>query len=85
MGFYLAFGTPILFYTVYQLSQTESGRVPFITGIIDRYTKMREADNRKVALHMAASDQAALDRHLFSSETKSGRSSGIDLRYPEYV
>lgn len=83
-GFYLAFSAPILFYVVYQFKDGKPGSLPFLHNLIEKYTDVQENYAKKVALHSAAIEQAAFDRRIFQTEEKTGLSSGIELRFPEY-
>ncbi|KKY24932.1 putative nadh-ubiquinone oxidoreductase 178 kda subunit [Phaeomoniella chlamydospora] len=81
--FYIAFGTPILFYVLYQLNQTTPDSRPFISRLIEKYTEKQDAYQKRTELHMKAVEQAAFDKQLFKTEDKTGLSRGINLRHPE--
>ena len=62
------------------MSESENGEGPLLTRLINNYGNKQGEWERVNALHHAASEQAALDRHLYADDSMDH---AVDLSYSE--
>lgn len=69
-------------FALYKFSTGDPDSKPWLTSLIEKYQENESKLERDNALHTAAAEQAAYDRHLFH-----GQNPGltIELMFPEYV
>ncbi|KAI9371915.1 hypothetical protein BJX61DRAFT_543185 [Aspergillus egyptiacus] len=81
-SFYVAVGTFASCFVLYKVhnSSKESGSQSFITRFIENWTPSEKMLEERNALHTAAVEKAAADRHLFQTQ-KPGFTR--ELRHPE--
>lgn len=79
-GFYISVAAVPVSFALYQLGQSNTDDLPFISRIIDAWTTKEQEWTQRNSLHSAAVQQAAMDRHLFQSESTNEE---VNLRYPE--
>jgi hypothetical protein len=83
-SFYVAVGTFASAFALYHFTKAtkESGSQSRISSFIEKWTPSEKTFEQRNALHTAAVEKAASDRHLFISQDLK---SNYELRNPEYV
>ncbi|KAF9894225.1 hypothetical protein FE257_007727 [Aspergillus nanangensis] len=81
-SFYVTVGTFASCYVIYRLSKSnqDSGSPSWISNLIDKYTPSEKVFEERNAIHTAAMEKAAHDRHLFHSQ---GPRATFELKQPE--
>jgi hypothetical protein len=70
-------------WAVYKISRpSEDGKLPGFGRFINSYHHIQEKFAARNKLHTSMVEQAAFDRNLFQSDTKTAH---VNLRFPEYV
>lgn len=82
-AFYIIlFGIPISM-AVYKLSRcSEDGSYPVVTRMLQKYSDLHQSWADRNDLHTRMVEQAAVDKHLFTSARGNG---AIHVRFNEYV
>ncbi|KAL4913150.1 hypothetical protein BDW62DRAFT_169273 [Aspergillus aurantiobrunneus] len=81
-SFYVAVGTFASCFALYQFTKPtkESDSQSWITGLIEKWTPSETMFEQRNAIHTAAAEKAAQDRHLFNSQSSSDV---YELKSPE--
>ncbi|KAK2758601.1 hypothetical protein FQN54_003291 [Arachnomyces sp. PD_36] len=79
-GFYIAVASVPLGFALYKFAVGDGTSKPWLTRLIEQYEESGSKLERDNALHTAAAEQAAHDRHLFHGQNPPLT---IDLMFPE--
>ena len=79
-SFYVAVSTFAAGFVLYRI--TNGSEDSWVTRLIQKYTPDEKVFEERSAIHTAALEKAASDRHLFAGTP---RQDYIDLRTPEYA
>ncbi|PLB44728.1 NADH-ubiquinone oxidoreductase subunit [Aspergillus steynii IBT 23096] len=81
-SFYVTLGAFASSYVLYRLSKStqESGSQSWISGLIEKWSPSERVFEQRNAVHTAAMEKAAHDRHLFHSQ---GPRVAVELKQPE--
>ncbi|PYH35419.1 putative NADH-ubiquinone oxidoreductase 178 kDa subunit [Aspergillus vadensis CBS 113365] len=81
-SFYVTFGTFASAFVLYQVAKSNdnSGSPSWITNLIHKWTPDEKIFEQRNAIHTAAMEKVAHDRHLFASQ---GPREFIELKQPE--
>ncbi|EEH17499.2 hypothetical protein PABG_00062 [Paracoccidioides brasiliensis Pb03] len=80
-GFYMFIASVPIGLALYKYSTSDPHSKPWMTRLIEKWFPEESLWESKNALHTAAIEQAAFDRHLFQSQ--SGGSLNLELSFPE--
>ncbi|KAL5337810.1 hypothetical protein BJX70DRAFT_399286 [Aspergillus crustosus] len=81
-SFYIAVGTFASSFLLYKYAQStkESDSKHWFTNFVEKWSQSEKVLEERNALHTAAVEKAAQDRHLFNSQ---GHRTHFELRHPE--